>query len=148
MEHLEQRFQTHDRRISDTERKIHEMEKREMRRDNEMELFKMSLATVDAKVTDVKENLKAIATTVKEDGEKTRSAQDAQTTNMMSVVTRLVDRMDNVDGLKETAATREHETQRTKMQVVKDVSIAVLALVGSIVGATVAYQELIAGLFK
>lgn len=148
MEQLEQRFQTHDRRISDTERKIHEMEKREMRRDNEMEKFKMTLDTMDMKVNDLKDNIKAVATTVKEDGEKTRTAQDAQTTTMMGVVTRLVDRMDNVDGLKETAATREHETRRTKMQVVKDVSIAVLALVGSIVGATVAYQELIAGFFK
>ena len=148
MEQLEQRFQGHDRRISDAEKRLRDIELREIKRDNEMELFKMSLASVDSKVMDVKENLKAISTTVKEDGEKTRSAQDAQTTSMMNVVTRLVDRMDNVDGLKETAATREHETKRTKMQVVKDISIALFALFGTIVGAIVAYQELFLGLFK
>lgn len=148
MEQLEQRFQGQDRRISDAEKRLQAIELREVKRDNEMELFKMSLASVDTKVTDVKDNLKSVTTAVKEDGEKTRASQDAQQSSLMSLLGRVLDRMDAQDGIKESAATREHETKRTKMQVAKDISIAALALVGTIVGAIVAYQELIAGLFK
>lgn len=148
MDQLEQRFQGHDRRISEAEKRLQAIELREIKRDNEMEIFKMSLASVDTKVADVKENVKAVTTAVKEDGEKTRASQDAQQSSLVSLLGRVLDRMDTQDGLKESAATRESETKRTKMQVTKDISIALFALVGTIVGAVVAYQELIVGLFK
>lgn len=148
MEQLEQRFQGHDRRITDAENRLREIELRETKRDGQMELFKMSLATVDSKVTDIKDSVKDVTTAVKEDGEKTRSSQEAQQTSLVSLLGRVMDRMDNQDGMKESAATREHETKRTKMQVVKDISIALFALVGTVVGGVVAYQELIVGLLK
>lgn len=148
MEQLEQRFQGHDRRITDAENRLREIELRETKRDGQMELFKMSLETVDSKVTDIKDSVKDVTTAVKEDGEKTRASQEAQQNSLVSLLGRVMDRMDNQDGMKESAATREHETKRTKMQVVKDISIALFALVGTVVGGVVAYQELIVGLLK
>lgn len=136
MEQLEQRFQGHDRRISDAEKRLQDIELRESKRDGQMELFKMQLASVDSKVVDIKESVKDVATTVKADGEKTRLQQDTQQAAMTNITTRLLERMDNLDGYKEAAATREHETKRTKLQIARDVMLALVA-------GTVGIQELI-----
>ena len=136
MEHLEQRFQGHDRRISDAEKKLHDIEVRESRRDGQLELFKVQLASVDGKVMDIKDSVKDVTTAVKADGEKTRLQQEAQQAAMTNITTRLLERMDNLDAYKEAAATREHETKRTKLQIARDVMLALLA-------GTVGIQELI-----
>lgn len=46
------------------------------------------------------------------------------------------------------AAERNEETKRTRLQVAKDVSIALFGLIGTIVGGIIAYQEFIVGMFK
>lgn len=136
MEQLEQRFQGHDRRISDAEKKLQDIELRESRRDGQMELFKVQLASVDGKVMDIKDSVKDVTTAVKADGEKTRLQQEAQQAAMTNITTRLLERMESIDGYKEAAATREHETKRTKLQIARDVLLALVA-------GTVGIQELV-----
>lgn len=56
-----------------------------------------------------------------------------------------------IQGSKEAeaaAAESAQETSRTKLQMIRDVSIAILSLMGTIVGGIIAYQEIIVEMIK
>lgn len=56
-----------------------------------------------------------------------------------------------IQGVKENevaAAESERETERTRLQIFKDVMLGLFGLFGTVVGGIIAYQELIVGLFK
>lgn len=110
MDWLVQKVNGHDKRISD-------LEMHNLQTTHSLEMLSQQVKGMDA-------NFMKLEKTMLEEGEKNRVAQD-----------RLIDRfdknnerqwayLDKQKSYEETAAVREHETKRTKFQIIRDIFVA------------------------
>lgn len=112
-----------------------------IQRDHRIELLMAEVKGMGAQFVELK-------STVHQDGAKTRESID----KIMDKADKQNDwmraKIDNIDQFEEAAATREHETKRTRMQVIKDIALALFGLMGTILGGTLVWQEWLINLFK
>lgn len=129
MERLDKIVEKHEERIG-------ALELEGIKRNHQMELLVLKVEGMGNQFTDLK-------TAVKEDGAKTRDSIEKSQEKADKQNDWMRTRIEALDSYEEAAAVREHETvkerettKRTKLQIVRDVTLAV-------VGSSLVLQEII-----
>lgn len=119
--------------VGDHEKRLNDLEVDRLKQNHQIEVLGMKVDGMGAQFTEMK-------ATVKEDGVKTRESIEKSQEKREKSDEKMNDwirsQFDNLKASEEAAATRDFETKRTKLQIARDVMLALVA-------GTVGIQELI-----
>lgn len=139
--HLNETMKLDRDRIDDHERRLRVVEQDKLETERRFDTFSRIIEQHERDIEEVKQNNVKFENTMLKEFRETRESNRENMKWLQGMIERQ-------QGEEVAAATREHEAKRTKLQVFRDITLALFGGIGALWGGLVAYQEIILQFFK